>query len=782
MYIKILLLSTILFMFTGCFTQPLKPIKVSTYHTKVNYINDVQPILNKRCVVCHSCYNSPCQLKMSSFEGLDRGRTKEKVYLSERLFAAKPTRLFIDATSTSEWREKGFTSVIDDDTNASYNNSLMLHMLSHKMEHPEYKGEFYAESDDLSCAKDTTELASYLKKHSNSGMPFGFPALNKEEFETIKAWLVQGSKGPNVIEQKKLTTPSTPAQTIITKFEDFLNQSDAKHVMSARYIYEHLFLAHIRFSEAPNEFYELLRSSTPKGKKIVSLKSIRPYDKPSSKVFYYRFRKIHTTLVHKTHIVYEMSENKLERYNELFIKPTWREEPHIMSYDNLKSANPFWVYKQIPNKSKYQFLLDDNEYVIRTFIRGPVCKGQIALNVIHDHFWVMFMNPEADISIRNPEFINSQLYNLTMPTEKQSEISAFRAFSNKYKDRAISYYNNRQRAYDLIYPDGLTMDMIYKGDTNKSTPILTVYRHFDSASVHKGVLGDLPRTAWVIDYPLFERIYYSLVAGFDVYGNLGHQVAIRRYMSRLRVEGESAFIDFLPKAERSKLFWSWYIDDKDVAYMPSTIESSVMYSSKNSKREFIENVVHNHIRKDVNINFDSINYFGSDNKHPSMPKEFKSDEDYIQAFRHVSLPATAFTELVNGFGSNLAYIRFILPDEEDVAVSVVVNRWHDSVSFMFNETDRLNPNKDDLDFIPGYIGSYPNFFLEVKLEDVPEFFDMLENYQDNPKYIAKFLKFGTARSDKDFWRVYDWFQNDFNKQDPANAALFDLNRYYYRAF
>ena len=53
--------------------------------------------------------------------------------------------------------------------------------------------------------------------------------------------------------------------------------------------------------------------------------------------------------------------------------------------------------------------------------------------------------------------------------------------------------------------------------------ILTIYRHFDSASVHKGAFGDIPKL-WVIDYPLLERIYYSLVAGFDVFGNTAHQL------------------------------------------------------------------------------------------------------------------------------------------------------------------------------------------------------------------------------------------------------------------
>ncbi len=55
---------------------------------------------------------------------------------------------------------------------------------------------------------------------------------------------------------------------------------------------------------------------------------------------------------------------------------------------------------------------------------------------------------------------------------------------------------------------------------------------------------------WVIDFPLLERLYYSLVAGFDVYGNTQHKILVRKYMDRLRIEGESNFLEYLPKDKR----------------------------------------------------------------------------------------------------------------------------------------------------------------------------------------------------------------------------------------
>ena len=33
------------------------------------YLDRVQPILNRRCIACHGCLDSPCNLKMTSYEG-----------------------------------------------------------------------------------------------------------------------------------------------------------------------------------------------------------------------------------------------------------------------------------------------------------------------------------------------------------------------------------------------------------------------------------------------------------------------------------------------------------------------------------------------------------------------------------------------------------------------------------------------------------------------------------------------------------------------------------------
>ena len=78
------------------------------------YHDAVKPVLESRCVVCHGCYDAPCQLKLTSPAGIDRGVSKQVVYDGTRLVAATPHRLFVDAQSTSQWRKLGFSPVLNE--------------------------------------------------------------------------------------------------------------------------------------------------------------------------------------------------------------------------------------------------------------------------------------------------------------------------------------------------------------------------------------------------------------------------------------------------------------------------------------------------------------------------------------------------------------------------------------------------------------------------------------------------------------------------------------------
>jgi hypothetical protein len=383
--------------------------------------------------------------------------------------------------------------------------------------------------------------------------------------------------------------------------------------------------------------------------------------------------------------------------------------------------------------------------------------------------------------VLDPAFLISQASNLRLPTEKGSHGWVLDAFSNSYRNRDKHYYRAKSALYDAKVPEGLGIGAIWKGRRASDAPVLTVYRHFDSASVHKGVLGDLPRTMWLIDYPHFERIYYSLVAGFDVFGDVTHQLNIRRYMDYLRAEGELNFVEFLPRDVRFETVQSWYIGNRAAEKLKpdqilSNRETGIVYETDDPKRELVERVVEHHILQETGIEFDDVNYHRT-GVEISMPTEFNTHEDILNGFRALTAPGTNLIMHYNESDVNVIFVRVRDFEGEDHFITVVVNRWHDNVNALFGEEKRLDASKDTLDFIVGSVGSYPNRFLDLRGDEVPDLFDLIENFDGSPAYLAKVAKYSVDRDDADFWELYDWFQQRMNEADPLTAGLYDLSRY-----
>lgn len=777
---KLLFYSFIILFLSACSAPVIPSVSVTPSSKQIDYLNEVKPILDKRCVVCHSCYNSPCQAKYSSYEGVDRGATKLDMYAT-RYKVADPTRLFVDAKNTQEWREKSFfTLTKSQDSNATNNDSIMIHLLYDKKMHPKVIGEYDPEHDKHSCPRNKEELEEYIDDKPNHGMPYGFPAISEKEYKTLSLWLLQGAKGPSKAEQEALERPSPNAAKEIARFESFLNKQDAKHVMSARYLYEHLYLAHLYFPSANGEYFELIRSSTPAPQKPVIIATRRPFDSPQTQRFYYRFRKIHSTIVHKTHMTFKLDEKVLARFNELFIKPKWDETPHVMSYDINASTNPMVEFAQIPVRSRYQFLLDNAQYIIMTFIRGPVCRGQVALNVINDHFWVMFKDPDYDLGVRKPGFLKKEAANLVLPIQSVN-MPVIDVFSDAYRKKYRQYYIDKRALMKKEFSKGLDYNSIWKGNRAEDTPLLTIYRHFDSASVSRGVLGEEPRTMWVIDYAQLERIYYLLVAGYDVFGNVSHQANVRRYMDYLRFEGEFNFLDYMPKSKRVSMFESWYIGgsslNKSDIKLIENLEDSLKYKTIYPKNEFIEHIVKQRILKSTKIVFDKINYQLPYAAEVEMPKVFESEKDFTQAMRSISRSGNNFVRYVTSKKANNIFVRLRMPDGTFRVKYLVINRWHDNVNSMFFEEYKLDPEKDTMDILSESVGSYPNVFVSLKLEELPEFLRLIKHYNQKDEDDKLLRKYFISRSDENFWKIYDWFQRYYDKTAPVESGLYDLNRY-----
>ncbi|MGB0805380.1 MAG: fatty acid cis/trans isomerase, partial [Salibacteraceae bacterium] len=665
------------------------------------------------------------------------------------------------------WRQKEFFSVTD--TGISEEGSLAMLMLEQKRNHPKSEG-FYISEKDLTCSETEREIKKFFSENPHKGMPYGFPQLQEKEHAILMKWLGEGAQ--------KTSSKINTTDPNIEKWETFLNAKSTKSQVMARYIYEHLFIAHIYFPSDTTRFYELIRSNTPPNQPIDIVATRYPFDTPEDSVVYYRLREITSTIVDKTHMPYEFSDNKMARYKSLFLAPKWNKKPYMPSYQIEVSANPFLAYDQIPANSRHNFLLDNAYFFMSTFIKGPVCKGQTALNVIHDHLWIMFLDPKYDLSVQNDSFLLHSFTDLTLPNQVGSYAKPAQAlFGTKYGKHAVRYYKYRDNQYSTAYPNGMNLDFLWK-DNEKNSSLLTVYRHFDSGSVHKGALGDLPRTLWVVDFPVLERIYYSLVAGFDVFSGTTQQVMIREYMNRLRIESESNFLDFLPEKVRKETFDSWYLGttSKMVTNFHTTnIETAVKFETNNYKEEFASLAL-----KKFGLKKDPINYSKGSQLQGNVLKNIKTKKDLERAFSYLSqsiIPSDIIAYDIEYI--NLAHMRIKMENGEYLMYSMVVNRWHNNVSFLLNEDLRLDAEKDRLNFIEGFIGSYPNIYFDIEQSDLADFFDLIANYdKENEAYYNEMRLFSINRSNPKFWEVYDWFQNKYNESDRLNSGLFDLNRYY----
>jgi len=763
----------------------LDVLSASLRTEKISYRDEVLPILERRCMVCHGCYDAPCQLKLTSWEGLDRGSSKHKVYNGSRLSNMEPTRLFIDAENTAQWRTKGFHTVLNesDDKSLEKNleNSTLYQMLRLKQLNPQPRVGMLPESIDLSLSRELScptrsEFSDYAAEKPLQGMPYAMPNLSDAEYKTLVHWLAYGAPGPEPY------VVSSMMEKKIKKWEDFFNATSKKQQLISRYLYEHLFVAHLHFEGAPpREFYQLVRSSTPSGTPINVIATVRPTVAPNTDQFYYRFRRYHASIVAKDHVVYTLSEQRMKRYQELFLTPNYEVSERPL-FDQQGEGNPLKVFAEIPQDSRYRFLLDDARFFIEGFIKGPVCRGQIALSVIEDHFWIVFVDPEADLLVNIPEFVASVADDLALPANEETSINLLRTWRG-FWDKHQRYIKRRFAENDYVKPMNLdqAMNVIWDGDGHNPNAALTVFRHFDSASVRQGLAGDYPETAWIIEYPQLERIHYLLVADFNVHGNVGHQLTSRLYMDFLRMEGESNFLSYLPPIERKKLYQRWYSgvrSDMKGRYQESSMALSKElvsgYQTKNPQRELYQKIQQRMAKVAVTDDFINRcrNVSCREHERKKVIRKVDFEMQRIQALKG---------EILEIF-PDLALVRVKTGDpSHDLSYTFIRNKGYKHVSSIFSDTQKrsslLDLEQDTLTVIRGVEGSYPNFFFIVDLDEIEQFSSQavsIKNRYDYEKFVAVY---GVRRTNTSFWEQADWFQEESLREQPMRAGILDLNRY-----
>jgi hypothetical protein len=723
-----------------------------------------QTVIDQRCVVCHACYDAPCQLKLNSLEGMDRGASKTEIYDAYRLLATSASPLFFeDGEGHAEWREQEFYPVLNERQQTAESNldlSVMYNILALKNDHPLPEGPLLPEDFDLNLKRNQfcpkiEEFDTFSKDHQLWGMPYGLPAINQQEFVTLKKWIAEGSQIP-------LRSPLSPAlKQQVDHWESFFNGQGLKEKLVNRYLYEHLFLAHLYFDEVDQKtFFRIVRSYTPPGQPISVMPSRRPYEKPADDTFYYRLQQVHSSIVAKTHMPYSLNKKRYDLWQELFYQ-TQYEVSKLPSYEVEVSSNPFLVFEEIPIASRYKFLLDEAHFSIMNFIKGPVCRGRIALSVINDHFFVVFVNPDLPSLEKEENFLKAHKNLLRFPAYWESNGNLWSWFDLAQREQ--EYLNTRAEYMNKYFTEELpiNMDVVWDGyDGVNDNAALTIFRHNDSATVVKGFAGEKPQTAWLIDYPLMERIHYLLVAGFDINGNIVHQLTTRLYMDFLRMEGEANFIALLPKEERENVLQDWYRNqDEDVKeHFDFLLKNFTAESAIPFKTAHVKNELFGLLSEKTNAKRYSI----KSSEYPDIDLSILHRINGSAGVNISYLPQTAILEVV---GNQRSYWFTLLHN------NAYFNKTH-----LLAENTVRDLQQDSLLIVPEIMGAYPNAFYKVNEKDLADFVGKIETLSSEADYFLLMSQYGIRRTDKSFWEHSDRVHQYYKQSMGLEYGLLDYNR------
>ncbi|MFP8777809.1 fatty acid cis/trans isomerase [Hydrogenophaga sp. RWCD_12] len=739
------------------------------------YQQHIKPIFDSRCVVCHGCYDAPCQLKLTSWDGVARGTSKASVYGELRLLEAPLTRLGVDAQRASQWREKGFDPVLNERSLSPEHQlaaSVLWRSLQLKQDHPLPAGSVLPAKDfDFALDRSNScprldEFDEHAQRQPLAGMPYGMHGLSGPEIELVRRWLQAGAPdGP--------APPLPPAiERQVNDWERLLNGGSRKEQLVGRYLYEHLFLGHLVFDgDDQRHQFRLVRSTTPPGQPVQIIASRRPFDEPGVDRPYYRFVWDRETVLAKTHMPYVLSPQRMARWRGWFLQSPY-EVASLPGYDGDTASNPFRAFAAIPLQSRYRFLLDDAGYFVNNFIKGPVCRGQTALDVINDRFWVFFVDPEIGGNDDAAQLVEREAEMLRMPAAEGSNagLLQWRAIA-KAEDQLLEA---KTRHMDMVFGAGrkpINLDFVWRGDGRNPNAALTIFRHFDSATVEQGLIGDPPKTGWVIGYPLLERIYYLLVAGFDVYGNTPHQVQTRLAMDFLRMEGEAHFLMMLPKDARIPVRDAWYRGTSD------EVKGRVMGGAYRFEAETgirypkgVDPQLHlfSQLRQQLAPVLATRHEIDARNE---------PDPQARQALKQLAALEGAALQWM----PELSVLRIDAGPQPDGGqgaryVSLLRNTAHLNVSTLFRESAMLVPEEHTLTVAPGFVGAYPNAFLHASPAQLPALVKAIAGLTSEDDYRALADRFGIRRTSPDFWTASDALMAAYRRWSPAEAGVLDWSR------
>ncbi|MCO4793470.1 MAG: fatty acid cis/trans isomerase [Bacteriovoracaceae bacterium] len=747
-----------------------------TSESKDVFYGQVKPILDKRCVACHSCRESECRLKLTSLEGLIRGAHTKK-NTGGVLTDVTRNKLFHDAAGEAEWRKRGFYSVLKSPLGIQRRmrrsgsrdrlgrNSILTAALANKYENQEVLDRL-----DL-MGPDNNSCGEGRKSYDNvPGMPYKMHPLRPVEFATLFNW--SNSRGnadlPSAETLLMLTTPKNPE--IVRKWENFFNHSSAKAKWTSRFLYEHLFLARLYFEESPGEFYELVRSKTAYPKPIVVSPTIHAFDKPKVEGFYYRLRKIHSTIVDKNHFVYEVNDNILKELKEMFWNIDWGHGNNHVKF-SFKNTNPLVAFKHIPAKSRYTWMLKNAHLLLDISARSQNCRTEGASAPYWDNMLHVFIKPDSDPTVAyGKKFYDEAGKYLPIPNVTGGRISPFRDFNKEQR----KYAKIKSKYSKKLHPEGLTVDDIWLGDNEEDkNAIVTVLRHQWTASTVKGQPGKMPRSALLMDFAIFERYFYLCNVATEISEALLGQSRVVTYLFDVKKEAENHLLSLIPPKHRDGIRQS-LVEGLDANYQfingftyPYNEENGFTFEKVSSYSGFLWEILEKTFKPEVVGERSFV-----------IKSGFMSENNTKTKLENLSdIKGTMGTHM-----PNVSYLRVANEDGSIEYFTITANRYYktrNKLSFTdtnFEKTQR-RPELDYLEIFEGIFINFPEKIYMINSNEVDDFIKDLKVLTSRGRFMAFNKVYGLDQNSEDFWTIIDEVNSTYIRKNPIHGGIIDLHRY-----
>ncbi len=792
------------------------------------YFDTIQPILGRRCTVCHGCENSPCSLKLVSYKGLERGGTQVQSRTDLAVKGFEALRLkdgplqgsdqaWKDAWQKDRPEDQRFNPVAPDASQGGANatDSLLYKFILQgnqvnkpgfdrtsvrKLEQDRYDG------GTNQCVANASEYTQWRLQNPGGGMPFGCPGLKRlsdggyaaGEFDIMEAWILKGAQGPSAAAVANHATPKK--MSTVERWEAYLNQPNNKQRLVSRFLYEHLFRAHIAFKDVPGEFYMMVRAANPPGdypvrEFVTNAPNDPPFESQPNIQFYYRLDKITDLVALKDHIVWEADDQKLARLRHLFENeaPAWK----VDKLPGYESKNPFIYFQQIPPSIRYKYLLDNSKNVLENLVRSPVCNGSKATSAMDDYVWAWFIKPEADPTAQDTGAAAFSPAQWDLVNDGYRVDASYLKGVNalvKTNDKYLTELEKRQR---LVRPEGLRVDDVWNGeclfdastqrDDRNPNAWISALRHETNASVLYGGEGGQPISVYLFNFTNLERAYYSLSFNYREWGSLQHKLLTFRDFMHVRIEAEDRFLSLFPPDTRTMIRDDWssgavgqtgmvLFADRSMGNTDGITgirpgDPTLKATGKSAREAFL-----GALDQIVARRFAAWPTGPMAMNAKTKPTKFAAKDTTREDVETVMSLVTQRSGFYNSRVPSVSYIRIV---PQGWIYTMVAHRRYAAHNFV---TDTLWARKgqgayDYTSIYPGIVGDYPNIFFDVPLNRAREFFWGMAKVKDNGEWLTLRNRFMVHKNEDAFWFTVDWFHAWMAKNMPIIGGIMDVREY-----